>query len=188
MILPRILTQKSIDHGLISEEDREIYEYGFDITIYTIWSTIVLLLIGFVLRQFWASLVIVTGFYTFQSSGGGYHADTHLKCLSSMITGLLAGLSFVFLKDLPVCLWIFLGAGASFLLSVPLVLHPNKAYLETEKKRLTIRSVMITLSVLISVIVLNIFWDRMLCAFSAMFLLAGISRLTGKIHINSEKQ
>ena len=41
MILPRILTQKSIDHGLISEEDREIYEYGFDITIYTIWSTAV---------------------------------------------------------------------------------------------------------------------------------------------------
>ena len=33
MILPRILTQKSIDHGLISEEDQEIYEYGFEITI-----------------------------------------------------------------------------------------------------------------------------------------------------------
>ena len=84
MILPRILTQKSIDHGLISEEDREIYEYGFEITIYTIWSTIVLLLIGLALRQLWASLIIVALFYTFQSTGGGYHADTHLKCLSTL--------------------------------------------------------------------------------------------------------
>jgi len=40
MKLPGILTQKSINCGLISEEDREIYEYGFDITIYTVWSHI----------------------------------------------------------------------------------------------------------------------------------------------------
>ena len=98
-----------------------------------------------------------------------------------MITGLLVGLSFVFLKDLPVCLWILLGAGALLLLSVPLVLHPNKAYLEPEKKRLTIRSIIITLSVLISVIILNIFWGNMLYAFSAVFLLSGISRICGKI-------
>ena len=181
MKLPGILTQKSINCGLISEEDREIYEYGFDITIYTVWSTAVLLLIGFFLKQVLASVIIVAIFYTFQSSGGGYHAKTHLKCLLSMIAGLLVGLSFLFLKELPVCLWILLGAGASLLISVPLVLHPNKSYLETEKKRLTIRSITITLSVLIAVIVLNIFWNKMLYAFSAVLLLSGISRICGKI-------
>ena len=41
-MLPRILTQKCINRGLIQEEEREIYEYGFDVTIYTIWSTAVL--------------------------------------------------------------------------------------------------------------------------------------------------
>ena len=42
---------------------------------------------------------------------------------------------------------------------VPLVLHPNKSYLEAERKRLAIRSDVVTLSLLVSVIVLNIFWN-----------------------------
>ena len=98
-MLPRILTQKCINRGLIQEEEREIYEYGFDVTIYTIWSTAVLFLIGLVLQQFPASLIIVLGFYVFQSTGGGYHARTHQKCLLTMIVGLLVGLSLVFIKE-----------------------------------------------------------------------------------------
>ena len=38
-MLPRILMQSYIKRGYISEEDLEVYEYGFDFTIYTIWST-----------------------------------------------------------------------------------------------------------------------------------------------------
>ena len=147
-MLPRILTQKCINRGLIQEEEREIYEYGFDVTIYTIWSTAVLFLIGLVLRQFLASLIIVLGFYTFQTTGGGYHAKTHLKCLLTMIVGLLVGLSFVFFKNNHFILWTLLGVSALLLLLFPLVLHPNKAYLETERKRLTIRSVIVTLSII----------------------------------------
>ena len=45
-MLYRILTQSFINRGMIAEEEREIYEYGFDITIYTIWSTAALLLLG----------------------------------------------------------------------------------------------------------------------------------------------
>ena len=180
-MLPRILTQSFIKHGYISEEEREVYEYGFDITIYTIWSTATLLLIGLLLHSFWAAAVIVFGFYTFQTTGGGYHAKTHLRCFLTMVAGLLVGLSFVFLEKWSVLLWILLGIGALLLLLVPLVLHPNKSYLEAKKKRLAIRSIVVTLSLLISVVVLNLFWCRMLYAFSAMFLASGISRITGKI-------
>ena len=81
-------------------------------------------------------------------------------------------------------LWILLGIGALLSLLVPLVLHPNKTYLETERKRLTIKSIAVTLSLLVSVVVLNIFWSRMLYAFAAVFLLAGVSRITGKIVYN----
>lgn len=75
------LTDSLIRKGYIPEDERDIFLYGFDITIYTIWSTIVLLLIGLLLCQFSATVVIIVGFYTFQSVGGGYHAKTHLKCL-----------------------------------------------------------------------------------------------------------
>ncbi len=70
---------------------------------------------------------------------------------------------------------------------VPLVLHPNKAYLETERERLTIKSIMVTLSALMSVFILNVFWNRLLYAFSSVFLLSGISRITGKITYTRRK-
>ena len=180
-MLPRILTQTFIERGYIPEEEREVYEYGFDITIYTIWSTAALLLLGLLLRQFASTVILVFGFYTFQTTGGGYHAKTHLRCFLTMVAGLLVGLSFVFLEKWSVLLWILLGIGALLLFLVPRVLHPNKSYLETERKRLTVRSVVVTLSLLVSVIVLNIFWNKLLYAFSAVFLLAGISRIAGKI-------
>ena len=183
-MLPRILTQSFIKRGYISVEEREVYEYGFDITIYTIWSTATLLLIGLLLRQFFSAAILVFGFYIFQTTGGGYHAKSHLKCFLSMVAGLLVGLSAVFIKDHHILLWILLGIGAFLLLLIPLVLHPNKSYLEEERKRLTMKSIAVTLSVLICVVVLNVFWNRMLHAFAAVFLLAGISRIAGKIAYN----
>ena len=187
------LTDSYIRKGYFPEEDRELYEYGFDIIIYTIWSTVILLLLGAVLRQFWAAVVIVSIFYVFQSSGGGYHAKSHLKCLLCMVAGLLAGLSFRFLNDYPILLWNLLGLGCMLLLFCPLVLHPNKYYLEAERKRLTIRSIITTLSLLVIVILIrlwktDVFNNELLFAFSAAFLLSGISRIIGKIvYRNSQK-
>ena len=178
------LTDRLIRCGRIPEKDRDVYLYGFDITFYTIWSTAALLLIGLLLRQFWAAVILVSGFYTFQSTGGGYHAKTHLRCFLTMVVGLLVGLSAVFIQDYYILLWSLLGIGSLLLFLVPLVLHPNKAYLETERKRLTIKSIAVTLSLLVSVVVLNVFWDSMLYALAAVFLLAGVSRITGKIVYN----
>ena len=179
------LTNSCIRKGYFPEEDRELYEYGFDIIIYTIWSTVVLLLLGAVLRQFWAAVIIVSIFYVFQSSGGGYHANSHLKCFLFMLAGLLTGLSFFYLNNLPGVLWSLLGLGALVLVFFPLVLHPNKSHLKTERKRLTIRSVVTTISLLLVAVVLS-FWkpvlfrNELLDAFSAAFFLSGISRIIGK--------
>ena len=52
--------------------------------------------------------------------------------------------------------------------------------------RLTIKSIVVTLSVLLCAVALNVFWSRMLYAFAAVFFLAGISRIVGKIAILSQ--
>ena len=180
--------QKLTEHLILKEyipsEDREIYEYGFDILIYTVWSTLALLLIGLALKQFWNSAIIISGFYTFQSFGGGYHADSHLKCFLTMTCGLLTGLSFVFLQEQFACLLIILGISTIVLLMIPLTIHPNKSFLEPKRKPLSIRSVIVTLSTLILTILVSIFFDRFLCAFSAAFFLAAISRIVGKLKYN----
>lgn len=177
--------QKLTEHLILKEyipsEDREIYEYGFDILIYTVWSTLALLLIGLVLRQFWNAAIIVLGFYTFQSFGGGYHADSHLKCFLTMTCGLLTGLSFVFLQEQFACLLIILGISTIVLLMIPLTIHPNKSFLEPKRKLLTIRSIIMTLSALVLVILVSIFFDKYLCVCAATFFLAAVSRIAGKM-------
>jgi accessory gene regulator B len=184
MTLIQKLTDHLIENEYIPKDDREIYEYGFDIIFYTIWSTLALLLIGLVLKQFWSAAIIILGFYTFQSFGGGYHANSHLKCFLTMTCGLMVGLSFVFLQDYPAVLHIITGISTLVLLMIPLTIHPNKSFLEPKRKPLSIRSVIVTLSTLILTILVSIFFDRFLCAFSAAFFLAAISRIVGKLKYN----
>lgn len=59
-------TEYFIRKGIVPEAEREVYEYGFAITICTIASTL-----GLLLGQFLGGAVLIAIFYTCQSSGGG---------------------------------------------------------------------------------------------------------------------
>ena len=140
------LTEYFIRKEIVPEAEREVYEYGFDITIYTVASTLGLLLLRLLLGQFLSGAVLIAIFYTCQSSGGGYHASTHLRCFLTMCAGLLAGLGFSLLPCLlwALCALAFLAVSALFV--VPLTLHPNKQYLLENKKALILCSRLSALS------------------------------------------
>ena len=142
--IAKYFTDFFVNKGVICEDERAIYEYGFDITLYTILSTLGLLLIGLLFHQLANTIVLVFVFYSCQSSGGGYHASTHLRCFLTMCTGLLFGLAFQYI---PFPDWLFLAIGASsilLLLIFPLTLHPNKSYLKADSNRLIRRSMLTT--------------------------------------------
>ena len=120
------LTEYFIRKGIVPETEGEVYEYGFAITICTIASTL-----GLLLGQFLGGAALIAIFYTCQSSGGGDHASTHLRCFLTMCAGLLVGLGF---SLLPCPLW------ALAVLVVPLTLHLNKLYLLENGKALILRS------------------------------------------------
>lgn len=86
-------TEYFIRKGIVPEAEREVYEYGFDITIYTITSTLELLLLGLLLGQF-----LQRGpdrpLLHLSVLRRGYHASTHLRCFLTMCAGFLAGLGF----------------------------------------------------------------------------------------------
>jgi len=175
------MADRLIRKGYIEADDREVYAYGFDIIFYTIWSTAVLLIIGILFRKFLEAAVMVAFFYAFQCTGGGYHANTHWKCLLTMVVGLILGLIMCCLGITPVVLWIIMGIGTILLLAFPLVLHPRKAYLENRRKSLSIRSVIVTLCILAIAITVSVLLPWLLCAFAMSFILAAISRIAGKV-------
>ena len=108
---------------IVRAEDHEVYAYGLDAILYTMISTLGLVLIGVVMRSTTEALVIIGMFYINQTLGGGFHASTHLRCFLTMAVGLLCCLSTLFIPfPLPASLIIAL-MSMGFMLRFPLVLH-----------------------------------------------------------------
>lgn len=126
--------------GIIAAEDREIYAYGLDAALYTLISTAGLLTLGVLLGRFAQTLLIVTLFYINQTLGGGFHAKSHKSCFLTMTVGLLVCLLSLALPYHPAACGA-VGVGSLLLLfGIPLTLHPNKAYLYSQRDRLAKRS------------------------------------------------
>ena len=87
----------------LSDQNRlETCVYGIDMALYTIFSTLVLILIGCIFGKTIDTMILITIYYLNQTVGGGYHASTHWKCLVSMIIGLLFCLVLIhFFNRLP---------------------------------------------------------------------------------------
>lgn len=136
------------------EQERMLCEYGCELWLYTVISTIGLLIIGAALGFPFETILIVTIFYLCQSNGGGYHASTHNKCFITMVVGLFIGLQLQ--KICTQHIYIFFCLGSSFvLLRFPLYLHTNKRYLLQKKTELKKRSRIITSCILLVSLYLN---------------------------------
>jgi len=72
-----------------TEDQREIYSYGLELQIYYAIHAAVLLSIGLVFGRAFEMELLLFLFGLIQSNGGGYHANTHGKCLTLMVMGAL---------------------------------------------------------------------------------------------------
>lgn len=132
-------------HGAIRPAERDIYIYGCDTALYTAFSTLGLLALGAGFGRLWETVICVSLFYLNQSFGGGYHADTHLRCFMTMAAGLVIFMLSFYLP-LPQGISILAGyLSLTALYAMPLVLHKNKEYLARHKEKLVRRSRRISL-------------------------------------------
>lgn len=163
--------------ALHSDISRETYIYGFDIAIYTFLSTFGLFLIGWIAGRPLETALLIFLYYTNQSSGGGFHASSHLMCFLTMVLGELLFLISFLLPYSP-----FTCSGISvisllFMWMHPLVLHTNKSYLKKKAQQLIKHSRQILLleaALLVAFILLNI--PDIIQTGSLAFLLSAVSR------------
>ena len=118
-------TEYFIRKGIVPEAEREVYEYGFAITIYTIASALGFLLLGLLLGQFLGGAVLIVILHL-SVLRRVYHASTHLRCFLTMCAGLLAGLGF---SLLPCPLWVLA------VLAVPLPCTPTSSICWRTRRR-----------------------------------------------------
>lgn len=132
--------------GIIDPQSRDVYVYGCDAALSTLINTAGLLLVGVICHRVLEAMIIIGLFYLNQSTGGGFHASTHLRCFLTMAIGLLGAiLTYSIYLDF---LFLFLLGFLSLVLlyRYPLVLHANKTYL-ADKSAVFIRRSRLTICI-----------------------------------------
>ena len=91
--LSHIIADFFIRQKVVPEEQREIYEYGFELSISSLIGILIVLTIGLVSGKFWESVVFYIVFCFTRLFTGGYHAPTHLICKITFAAALLVVLA-----------------------------------------------------------------------------------------------
>ncbi len=84
IILDYLLQSKVIED---SEDEKEYYQYGIEITVSSILNVVLILLIGVIFRSVIESIFFLVLFIPIRQFAGGFHADTYFKC--NMFFGIL---------------------------------------------------------------------------------------------------
>ncbi|MGI6084818.1 MAG: accessory gene regulator ArgB-like protein [Acetivibrionales bacterium] len=145
--------------GIIQEENREIYIYGFIALLSTIINIAIVLTIGITAGIFLETIIFFLMFGVLRVYCGGYHAETHISCILIFIG--IYGFAMAVAKFLPVDYYVVfsLFAGTVSLLTVFLMApieHKNKPFIEDEYVKFKKMSRIIAALQFLLIIVFNI--------------------------------
>jgi len=149
--------------------DRQAYIYGISQFLYTVFSTILLLCIGGCFKRGWETSIAISTFYLNQSHGGGYHASTRVRCVTTMSIGIMILLILISVGSTTgICIAIFV-CGALILCRYPLVLHVNKSFLHNQFPRLRKKSLLIvSFEILLFFVLIIVKHANLICNYSLM--------------------
>lgn len=131
---------------IISDEDREIYEYGFELLLADLFNFLVILLTGGIAHQLWPTVLYILIFVGLRSVCGGYHAKTHLRCHIGTIGVYILFLLLLSMQTVVENKWLLLWG--DFFAAIPIILfapipHANKPLSKTVRRRNRIRSIIL---------------------------------------------
>lgn len=128
------ITNYLICKKVIKDDDREIYQYGFEQVFSSLLNIATMLLLGIILGIIYQSLVLILSFMALRSYSGGYHAKTPLQCYLLTVMSILAALSIMkFITiDRFICLGLLVLSSVVILLLSPIG-SKNKPLDEIEK-------------------------------------------------------
>lgn len=74
------VTALFVHKGIVPEQKKAIYEYGFELLISDLINFLIILGVACFTKQVWQSILYLIIFTGLRSCSGGYHAKTHLCC------------------------------------------------------------------------------------------------------------
>ena len=64
----------------INNEDADIYQYGNEIIISSVIDLLIVFILGLIYKELLNAVLFFISFLLLRTFGGGYHANTYLKC------------------------------------------------------------------------------------------------------------
>ena len=133
------ITKKFVELGVISNDDSDIYIYGFELLVALLFTTITIILISLFIDKFVETVLYLVGFFSVRVICGGYHAKHHYSCFATTTFTY-----FLFLL-LNICFYskpyLNLTVGFMTIVSVVLIIafapieHPDNPMTEYRKKK-----------------------------------------------------
>lgn len=143
--LSQIIVDFFVKEDVVSEEQREIYQYGIELSVSTLMGLFIVLAIGVLSRRFTESVIFYIVFCLTRAFCGGFHAHSHLLCKVTFICVLILVLVMdLVLDNIEIYYWFVL-----YLYSLTIVCafapveNPNKRLTSYDKKRCKIISIIL---------------------------------------------
>ena len=74
------IAESLTNSGVITTEDRELYEYGLHHGLLMIINLLTTVVIGLLFKMVWQSFVFMIAYIPLRTYAGGYHAKTQFRC------------------------------------------------------------------------------------------------------------
>lgn len=132
-----------VKNNLIEKDDEEVYVYGMEILLSTVFNLIIALIIAITTDTFIPCLINLSAFVTIRIYAGGYHADTHEGCmltLTAVQSIFIVIIKVVSVEILKIFIPIMLVASVFVILRLAPVAHPNKPLSDNLKIKLRKKS------------------------------------------------
>ena len=185
-----------VRNDVIKSEDEEVYEYGLQLLLSTVFNGIIALVLAIISGTVWQCVCYLAVFILIRKSAGGFHAKTHLGCCC--ILAVVLSLFILFIKFVPTNIYATITvlavvfSVAVILLFAPLE-HENNPISGKDKKRLRKISVIyaILISFVISLLFITNMKEIMVCLALGMFtasssmLVAIIEKKIKSIHLGA---
>ena len=149
-----------VEKQIVKKEDEEVYAYGMELLYSSIINIVLAVIIAIITNTVYPTAAFLGTFIVMRQYIGGYHAKTHLGCISifAIVLYCFAILSRYIPEEYELLISIFSDIMSVFLvLKFAPVEHPNKPLSDKENLRLRKNGIISTFTVLVLVFILSVF-------------------------------
>ena len=174
-------------NNIISLDEREIFEFGFERILSIFFSSFLLLSLGLICGGFFESIVFFLCFYYARKYSGGYHADTYVKCNTYyLLTFFFTFVSYKMLVQSTYINVIMIGSAVIILTTTFLLApinNPNNPILSGKENRYFILAILVNVLVLCLALLM-----KLLCVDMSVFVVLTLLMAAIYMHIEIIKR